>query len=373
MKTSLFAGLALVLYIFMPSASGAACIDSDGEALIVRGDIPAAKMEAMARAKWQAIEQTVGVEIKANSVVQNMVLVDEAISKKVKGLVTGSKILSEEQRGELYHVRINACVEPATAQQAVKILARNNALAVLIPLNRPHSETADEANILSETLISKLTEQGYTVTDVVKSSGIETSAIENALKSGAFSALSGISAKHLARMLLIGKLDYTVSTRKGENIGYGLAMPFNHVTVRLTYRLLARNDADKIVIIDAGTREAKGLAGNVDDAVANALQDLAQDYTPTILKKIAKHVSTLAEKVAVRVEGIKTVADNLAVKEVLQQTSWVTAVEERGLGDFTVTYPENTVYLANSLAQKENLAISQFTPESVTLTYRSGQ
>ncbi len=364
---------ALVLNLLVPLACGGACIDSDGEALILRGDTPAAKMEAIARAKWQAIEQTVGVEIKASSVVQNMVLLDEAVSKKVKGLVKSSKILLEEQRGELYHVRLNACVEPASAQEAIKILGRNNALAVVIPLNKPQGATADEANILSETIIAKLTEQGYTVTDAVKSSQIETSAIEKAIKSGAFSALSGISAKHLARMLLIGKLDYTVSTRKGENIGYGISMPFNHVTVRLTYRLLARNDADKIVIIDAGNREAKGLAGNVDDAVANALQELANDYTPVILKKIAKHVSTLAETVSVKVEGVKTIADNLAVKEMLQQTSWVTAVTERGLGEFTVTYPENTVYLANSLAQKENLSISQFTPESITLHYRSGQ
>jgi hypothetical protein len=373
MKRPVWIGQALLLAALAVVPAGAACIDSDGEALIQRGDIPAAKLEAVARARWQAIEQTVGVEIKASSVVQNMVLLDEAISKKVKGLVKSSTVLSEGQQGELYQVRINACVEPASAQEAVKILGRNNALAVLIPLNKPHGATPDEANILSEAIIAALTDQGYTVTDAVKSSQIEPSAIEKAIKSGAFSALSGISAKHLARMLLVGKLDYTVSTRKGENIGYGLSMPFNHVTVRLTYRLLARNDADKIVIIDSGSREAKGLAGNVDDAVANALQDLANDYTPAIMKKIAKHVSAQAEKVAIKVDGVRTVADNLAVKELLQQTTWVTNVTERGLGEFTVTYPENTVYLANSLAQKDNLTIDQFTPESVTLHYRSAQ
>ena len=43
--------------------------------------------------------------------------------------------------------------------------------------------------------------------------------------------------KFLSNILLIGKIDYTISTRKGQDIGYGISMPFNNVTVRLTYRI----------------------------------------------------------------------------------------------------------------------------------------
>lgn len=52
------------------------CVDAEGEAVIVNNDVPSAKAEAIARAKWNAIEQAVGVEVKAQSVVQNMTLVD---------------------------------------------------------------------------------------------------------------------------------------------------------------------------------------------------------------------------------------------------------------------------------------------------------
>src|SRR6478672_9985499 len=68
----------LMASLFVPTLAAAkiTCVDADGEALIVNGDTPAAKTEAVARAKWSAIEQTAGVEVKAQSVVQNMALVD---------------------------------------------------------------------------------------------------------------------------------------------------------------------------------------------------------------------------------------------------------------------------------------------------------
>ena len=52
--------LTIVISLFAPMTSLAqiACLDVEGEALIVNNDKPAAKMEAIARAKWSAIEQS---------------------------------------------------------------------------------------------------------------------------------------------------------------------------------------------------------------------------------------------------------------------------------------------------------------------------
>ncbi|MEN6621303.1 MAG: hypothetical protein ABFD50_07130, partial [Smithella sp.] len=41
------------------------CVNSEAEAALINNDIPSAKLEAIARAKWSAIEQVVGTEIKA--------------------------------------------------------------------------------------------------------------------------------------------------------------------------------------------------------------------------------------------------------------------------------------------------------------------
>jgi len=39
------------------------------------------------------------------------------------------------------------------------------------------------------------------------------------------------------------------------------------------------------------------------------------------------------------------------------------------MGQFVVSYPENTLYLANSLNQKEGVDVVNFSPYSLTLKY----
>ena len=115
------------------SLAAVKCVDAEGEAVIVNNDVPSAKAEAIARAKWSAIEQAVGVEVKAQSVVQNMTLVDDAISKQIRGVISNFKELAKETRKDTIWVRINACVEPLKARDAVSSLALNNSIAVFIP------------------------------------------------------------------------------------------------------------------------------------------------------------------------------------------------------------------------------------------------
>ena len=371
--------LLFALFAAMPASLYAevSCIDTDGEALIVNGDKPAAKIEAVARAKWAAIEQSVGVNVKAQSVVQNFALVDDAIMKQIKGVVKEHKVISEESSGDVYKVKINACIEPANAGEALASLSLNNSIAVFLPATKPregtHLETRDvhdEANILSETVIGALAEQGFTVVDVAPSGAADAAAIEKAMKSGNFMTLRSMMYKFLSNLLLIGKADYTISTKKNEDIGFGTKMPFQNVTVRLTYRLVAKDPSSgKMIIVAAGTEEAKGLAKNAEDATAKGLKGVAEKLTPAILEKVSKHIKGIARKISVKIEGVTEVSANFALKETLQNTSWVTNVEEKGLGDFIVSYPENPVYLANSVEQK-GFKVTKFTPYQIELVQK---
>jgi len=65
----------LPLILFSSLSYAQRCINTEGEAVIIQNDIPSAKAEAIARAKWSAIEQTVGVKVKAESIVQNMAFI----------------------------------------------------------------------------------------------------------------------------------------------------------------------------------------------------------------------------------------------------------------------------------------------------------
>ena len=231
----------------------------------MNNDRPTAKLEAIARAKWQAIEQTLGVDVKAGSFVSNFALVEDVMKTQVGGSVKKYTLLRQEEKNDVLTVKINACVEPKKAQEAIASeLSLNSGIAVFIPARKPRAASGEdvyeETNILSETLISRLTEQNYKVVDVAPTHTLEAAEIEKAVRSGSTLAVRSMLYKFLANIAVIGRTDYTISTKKGEDIGYGLSMPFNNVTVRLNYRLVARNNkTGNMEILAAGTEQGKGI------------------------------------------------------------------------------------------------------------------
>ncbi len=340
------------------------CVTAEGEAAIAGADMPSAKAEAVARAKFSAIEQVVGVAIKAQTIVENMAFVEDAVSKEIKGVVTKSDILDEKSRGDSYWVKVNACVETAKARAALSELALNNAIAVFVPVRRPDG-SYEETNILSETLMGSLIEKGYIVTDLAPAQAIDARQMENALKSGNYASLRGLVYQYLSNVFIVGKVDYTVSSKKGEDIGYGQAMPFNAVTARLLYRIVVRDESGKMVVLAAGAAEGKGLALDVEDATANALKDLAAKTEPVLTNKLAEHIKGVAKNINIKVAGVGDINATFEVKEILQNMTWVLKVEDRGIGEFTVSYPENTIYLANSINQRPGLRVVRFSVYSI--------
>lgn len=373
-KTAIVLSLLLCGFVYVPvGLCQEKCVNTEGEAAIINNDIPSAKTEAIARAKWSAIEQTVGTEVKAASFVQDFALVEDVIKTQVGGVVKSFNVLNQKSKEDILTVKIRACVEPAKARQAVSSLALNNSLAVFIPARKPGKggDEFEETNILSETLIGKLIDQNYKVVDVAPTHAVDAMEIEKAVKSGSTLAVRSMMYKFLSNVIVIGKVDYAISTRKGENIGYGLSMPFNNVTVRLTYRIVAKNNkTGNMEILTAGTEQGKGLANNVEDAAAAALKDLAEKLTPTILDKVASYIQGNVKKVNIKVTGFTDLDTNMEIKSILQKIVWVTGVDEKQMGEFIVSYPENSVYLANSIKQKGNFTVTNFSPYSITLDYK---
>lgn len=368
--------IVLLLLSFVSASAGLCqekCVNTQGEAAIINNDLPSAKTEAIARAKWAAIEQTVGTQIKAQSFVQNFTLVEDVIKTQVGGVIKSYRVLDEATKEDIITVKISACVEPAKAREAVSSLALNNSLAVFIPARKPgkRGDEFEETNILSETLIGKLTDQNYKVIDVAPTQAVDAREIEKAVQSGSTMAVRSMMYKFLSNIIIIGKVDYTISTKKGEDIGYGLSMPFNNVTVRLTYRIVAKNNkTGNMEILTADTAQGKGLANNVEDAAAEGLKDLAEKLTPKILDKVASYVQGNVKRINVKVTGVTDLDTNMEIKNTLQNIVWVTGVEDKQMGEFIVSYPENSIYLANSLKQKGNFNVVNFSPYSLQLDYQ---
>ncbi len=372
---SVFLFLCLLFFAATDAFCAEKCVNSQGEALIINGDVPSAKMEAVARAKWAAVEQVVGTAIKAQSFVQNFVLVEDVMKTQAAGVVKSYNVLNQENTKDTVTVNIKACVEPAKAEQAVSSLALNRSVALFIPSRKPRAEKGEdeyeETNILSETLIGKIIDQGYTVVDVAPTHAIDAIEIEKAVKSGSTLAVRSMMYKFLSNIIIIGKIDYTISTKKGEDIGYGVSMPFNNVTVRLNYRIITKNNnTGNMEILASGVEQAKGIANNVEDAAAKGLSGLAEKLTPKILDKLAQFTEKNVKSIRVKVTGVKDSDATAEIKGLLQSIVWVAGVDETGMGEYIVKYPENTLYLLNSIKQKGNFTISDFSSYSITLNYQ---
>lgn len=346
------------------------CVEAEGEGLILRGDIPSARVEAINRAKWAAVEQVAGVEVQSRTIVKDSALFDDSITTQVRGVVTSHRLLQEHKTAEGIKVRVSACVEPTQARDAVSPLALNSAVAVFVParqLGTGPETRYDDSTSFSEALNNALIQKGFTVRDLAAGNGIKSGDLDRALKAGDFVALRSLAYRYRTNTILIGRIEPTVSTSRGEDVGYGISMPFTKVTARLTYRLLTRDNRGELLMLAAGSEEAAGLAPTPADAQAVALKNLGERAIPLIMARVDQRIKELANKINVTFEGIKSPEETFAARDILQRIAWVGTVEETGLGQFRVSYPENPLYLANGLSQR-GFKVVRYTRDAIRVT-----
>lgn len=345
------------------------CVEVSGESAVVGGDVPSAKVEAVNRAKFSAVEQVAGVDIKSKTVVEDSALLDDMITTQTRGAVSSYRIVRESLEGDSAKALVNVCVEPLSAKSAMSALALNTAISVYLPakkLVRYDNLEYDDENILAQAVIGKLAEGGFSVRDLAETHALKLRDIDMALKGGDQTSVRSLVYRYLTNSVLMGKIEPTLSMRKGSDAGYGISMPFNSVTARLSYRLMTRDNNGKMVVLSAGSEEAKGMAPSQDDAYAEALKNLSEKFVPIIIDKIHSRLNDIASKVTIEVEGVKDPAETFDLRDQIQKVTWVTKVEEKGIGEFLVSYPENPIYLANGLSQK-GFRIVSYTRELIKI------
>jgi len=370
---TIFIGCAFIIFlpylVFAQEAKGGIQADGSGEAAILAGDRPSARLEAIARAKWDAMEKAVGVEVRAQTIVQDAAIIDDVVKKKVGGSVRDFKVKAEGEKGDVYWVNISASVIPSAAREAIVELARNTSVTVFIPAKFPEGDV-EESHPMVEGIINNMASQGYQVHDVADSQHTLTvNQVEQAMKSGNFMAMRGLVYRYLSNVILIGKIDTTVTGRAGDDIGSDMKLPYNVVTARLTYRLIAGKGKGPRQIISSGYEQDKGAGATIKDAAFNSLENLTEKVSQKILSAVTKHIQESSKKVMVSIDDIPDVGVNLSVKEFLQGIAWTTGVKEEGLGEFSVEYPEDAVYLAATLSKKKGLKLMNFNDFNVKMRY----
>ena len=92
----------VLLAFAVPAVQAATVVESTGESAITGDDVPTARLEAIARARWDAVERVAGVETKSSSFVNDYVLLDESVIQRTSGVITESTVLAESRHGDTY-------------------------------------------------------------------------------------------------------------------------------------------------------------------------------------------------------------------------------------------------------------------------------
>jgi hypothetical protein len=331
-----------------------------GEAPIVGNDVGAAKYQALARAKWAALEEAAGVKVKVETIVQNATLVDEAIKTEVKGFVENYKILDEGKKNDIYWVKISASISPSEAEKVVSLFAKNTSVALYLPVIFTNNKV-EETTPLSEKIINELASQGFEVVDIASLGDTYTlNQIDYALKNNNFTVFRNLSYKFLTGAILIGKVETTLSAKEGKNVGYGVSLPFNIVTGRLTYRLIGDKNGQKIVVA-SGYISGRGQGPTPEDATYNMLENLVTNVSNELISVISEKIKGQNKKtIEIVLAGNNDLNKILELKNDLQYISWVLNAEDKGVDKVVVEYPEKTIYLASAIKNIGKYEIKKF-------------
>jgi len=362
------------------------CLTTSGEAIIEHHDVASAKLEALARAKWAAIESIAGVQIKASSLIQDMALVDEHIIQKTNGVVRRYKVLHEERQGDLYSVQATVCVSPAAVEQSMGVLTRNTAVGVLI-VSRSRHESAvfDSSNIrmsqeyttlrldadpFSIAVKQGLLDQKVTVIDLSDKLRGTGESLAQALDRNDATLVQRAMRFSMANALIVGRIDNVISVHKGEDIGYGISMPLHKVASHFQYKILGRNNKGLVYVIHTGTAEGLGMSTSLENANRLAMQDLAEQASHAVINNILTQIDGKARVFDVRIATVPDVDAHALIKDRLQQLQWVQEVEDLGTGHFRVTYLEKPVYLANSIQRINGVRVRDFSSDRIQAVYQ---
>ncbi len=338
-----------------------------GEAEIINNDISTAKLQAIARAKWDAMEKAAQVKVKVESLVQNAVLIDEAIKSEVGAVIESYKVIDGGKDGDVYWNKIQAKISTKKASKAVNYLAKNTSVAVLIPVVFPDKHV-EETSSLSEHVIQQLINNDLEVVDLgATGTPISINDIEIAMKRNDFMTLRSLASQYLSAMLLIGKVETDATVREGKNVGYGVVMPFNIVTGRLTYRLIGEKNGRKMILA-SGYVSARGQGTNLNDATYRMMENLNENVSERLIGLVVEKIKGINQKpIEIILAGNTDTDKILKLKERLKYIAWVLDAEVKGTDKILVKYPEKTLYLVAAIKSKQKYEIKKFNDYQIIL------
>lgn len=361
--------VAVAVAVLWAGATGASTVvESNGEAAITGDDVPSARLEAIARARWEAVERVAGVETKSSSFVNDYVLLDEAVIQRTSGVISESTVLAESREGDIYRVRIRARVGEDPARKAMNQVASNRAIAVYLPMVAPNGSIQETHEVVAK-LIRRLIKDGYEVVDVAdRGIGVTGAQVRSALKTNDYSSLQSVLYKYRTNVVLVGTFEFSQIGKHGQRDPMG-TLNFDMVAATLDYRIVSGGADGLRTVLASNHLTEKGSGQSVERAIEDALAEFTKHQLPQVVQDVQRNVRAKTRLVRVRIDGVESMSDDAAVRETLRSIAWVARVEAERLGEYIVEYPERTLYLAAGLNSKTGFRVADFSENSVLARY----
>ncbi len=298
-------------------------VTGDGMAAFT-GDIAAAQEEAVWDAKRNAVEQAVGIFLKARTLGTGFSVQDDELQARTQGfvrkweIVEGSRrietVTHEGKTSRILHIQVQATVGLQTLVQRLadiadvyKDLERPRVRVIITPLIKKNQPAKNEA-AKSETTKSVTTPEAALRLQ---------NALGGALKAQGFD----VAEEGAAEVVLTGTLEIIPTVRIGDaSAPYGVGDMVAACRARLVLQAVSTSGEDVLFVrrAEAAGRSFQSDADAQDDALTRLSQDVLGDsearFVPQLLARWARERQE-GHVVVVHVEGLDS-----AGREQLKQT-----------------------------------------------------
>ncbi|MCX6640978.1 MAG: flagellar assembly protein T N-terminal domain-containing protein [bacterium] len=354
-------------------------ITARGEATVFNNDMPAAREEALVDAQRNAVEQVLGVQIKAQTAVQDFMMANDDVLSMVNGYVKSSKILSEKMEKEYLVLQVECEVSKEITPEAAAKVLRNYSCVVGFVNEFDGQVVSDQR--MADLLISKLVKAKFDVRDASQLSAV--SGMEADLTAAAqhqdMAAARKIGYALLSNLVIPG----TVTLKAGDSkqvSGFAGPVTVYIYTCWVSVRALETSTGQIISQYAAPMEGIIGTGPTPEKASFDALSKAAaKAFGKDFFEQLAAYGKEKASEITIQVDGIPNVDEYMKVKNYLNNVRFRDSeVKDEGFQEgktstFSFNYSENIHLVALKLDHLPNLAVSETTKDKVTARYTAPQ
>ena len=286
-------------------------VTATGMGSITGGDVAHAKDDAVEDALRNAIEQTLGTMIQAETLAQNFTVVEDNIYSKTQGYIQRYDIIKQGKSGDqMYEVTVRALVKVSQLKDdldAISTLMRRKKMPRLMVMidekNVGETATAShyleaDLNTAESELMNKFMEKGFRFVDAAVVKQNLSREKEAAILEGDVRQAAAVGRRSGAEVVLVGK----ALAKATEIEAFGARIRSQQSTV--TVRAIRTDTGD---IIATGTEQGKFT--HIDDvtggtkAIQKACDALADALMSKILDRWSTDVNT-GGTLTLRVNGV---------------------------------------------------------------------